>query len=53
VQFFNTALLLLMVNANLMEQGFPLSALSAESGIPDFNSSWFSNIGVTLVGAML
>lgn len=38
VQFFNTALLLLMVNANLAEQGAPLSWLSAASGIPDFNS---------------
>lgn len=38
VQFFNTALLLLMVNANLQEQGAPLSWLSAETGIPDFNS---------------
>lgn len=53
VQFFNTALLLLLVNANLEEQGFPLKLLSAERGLSDFNSSWFSDIGVTLTGAML
>jgi len=53
VQFFNTALLLLMVNANLQEQGFPLSMMSAERGLSDFNSRWFSDIGVTLTGAML
>jgi hypothetical protein len=38
VQFFNTALLLLMVNANMVEQGAPLSWLSSATGIPDFNS---------------
>jgi hypothetical protein len=27
--------------------------LSAESGLSDFNSRWFSDIGVTLTGAML
>jgi len=42
-----------MVNANLQEQGFPLSMMSAESGLSDFNSRWFSDIGVTLTGAML
>lgn len=53
VQFFNTALLLLMVSANLEEQGFPLSYLSVQTGKSDFNSKWFSDIGVTLTGAML
>ena len=27
--------------------------MSAESGLSDFNSKWFSDIGVTLTGAML
>lgn len=53
VQFFNTALLLLVVNANLVEQGFPLSALSSGRGLSDFSHLWFSDIGVTLTGAML
>lgn len=53
VQFFNTALLLLVVNANLVEQGFPLSMLSSSRGLSDFSHLWFSDIGVTLTGAML
>jgi hypothetical protein len=27
--------------------------MSAERGLSDFNSRWFSDIGVTLTGAML
>jgi len=42
VQFFNTALLLLMVNANMNEQGSMLSLLSRDSGFPDFNTEWFN-----------
>jgi hypothetical protein len=42
VQFFNTALLLLMVNANMNEQGSILSLLSRDSGFPDFNTEWFN-----------
>jgi hypothetical protein len=53
VQFFNTALLLLMVNANLSEQGSFFKIFSREKGIPDFNSQWFNDIGTTLVGAMM
>lgn len=53
VQFFNTALLLLMVNANMTEQGWFFGIFSRDTGLPDFNSSWFNEIGTTLVGAML
>jgi len=53
VQFFNTALLLLVVNANLIEQGFPLNTVSSSRGLSDFSHLWFSDIGVTLTGAML
>lgn len=53
VQFFNTALLLLVVNANLAEQGFPLNIMSTSRGLSDFSHLWFSDIGVTLTGAML
>lgn len=53
VQFFNTALLLLLVNANMSEQGGFFDILSRDSGIPDFNTLWFNEIGTTLVGAML
>lgn len=53
VQFFNTALLLLMVNANLAEQGSFFDIFSRTVGMPDFNTQWFNDIGTTLVGAML
>lgn len=53
VQFFNTALLLLLVNANFNEQGFPFTMFSSEKGMPDFNDKWFNDIGSTLVGAMM
>ena len=53
VQFFNTALLLLLVNANMSEQGSFFKLLSKDTGIPDFNSQWFNEIGSTLVAAML
>lgn len=53
VQFFNTAFLLLMVNANMSEQGSFLGIFSRAKGYPDFNSQWFSNIGATLIGAMM
>lgn len=52
VQFFNTALLLLLVNANLDEQS-GLFSLVFSGAVPDFNSWWFSDIGNTLVGAMM
>jgi hypothetical protein len=53
VQFFNTALLLLMVNANLSEQGSFFSIFSRGSGMSDFNSQWFNDIGTTLIKAMI
>ena len=52
VQFFNTAFLLLMVNANMTEQG-SFFKLVFNRRIPDFNTLWFADIGHTLVGAMM
>lgn len=52
VQFFNTALLLLMVNANLTEQSDFLGSFFARK-ITDFNTIWFADIGNTLIGAMI
>lgn len=52
VQFFNTAFLLLSVNANLVEQGSFFGGLFARK-IPDFNTLWFRDIGNTLIGAMM
>jgi len=51
VQFFNSAFLLLMVNANLSEQ--PLSFGLTSGAIPDFNAAWFRTVGEILVGAMV
>ena len=52
VQFFNTAFLLLLVNANLTEQGGFLGGIF-NGKIGDFNTFWFGDIGKTLVGAMM
>ena len=51
VQFFNTALLLLLVNANLSEQ-FTLLGLIFKGKIADFDSFWFGDLGKNLVMAM-
>ena len=51
VQFFNSAFLLLMVNANLSEQPFSLGLTSGT--IPDFNTAWFRSVGDIIVAAMV
>lgn len=49
--FFNTAFLLLLVNADLSEQPFSFGLRGgAES---DFDQTWFKVIGNTLVGTMI
>jgi len=50
-QFFNTAFLLLMVNADLSEQNFDWGLTSGS--ISDFNSVWFKSVGNTLISAMI
>jgi hypothetical protein len=52
VQFFNTAILLLLVNANFYEQASWLGWVFNGS-LTDFQSVWFNDIGYTLVGAMM
>ena len=51
VQFFNTAFLLLLVNADLSEQPFSFGLTGGRES--DFDSSWFKVIGNTLVGTMI
>mmetsp|Transcript_33793 Transcript_33793/g.44587 ORF Transcript_33793/g.44587 Transcript_33793/m.44587 type:complete len:597 (-) Transcript_33793:841-2631(-) len=51
VQFFNSGVLLLLINANLAEQ--PLSFGLTSGTLPDFNGGWFKTIGNVLVGAMM
>jgi len=50
-QFFNTAFLFLMVNANMSEQ--PLTFALTSGSFTDFNSGWFKSVGNVLVDAMV
>ena len=51
VQFFNTAFLLLLVNADMSEQPF---SFGLSGGIEsDFDKSWYKVIGNTLVATMI
>ena len=51
VQYFNTAFLLLLVNADLGEQPF---SFGLTGGIEsDFDKTWFKVIGNTIVGTMI
>lgn len=52
VQFFNTGILLLLVNANLAEQSSILGSIFTGSSA-DFNSAWFQQIGNTLIVAIM
>jgi hypothetical protein len=51
VQFFNTAILLLMVNANMKPQS-TLLGYAFHGQLPDFSQMWYQDTGNTLVGAM-
>lgn len=51
VQFFNSAFLLLMVNANMTEQPFNFGLTAGV--LPDFNAGWFRSVGDIMVGAMV
>jgi hypothetical protein len=51
VQFFNSAFLLLMVNANMSEQ--PITFWLTSGTMPDFNSAWFRSVGDIIVLAMV
>lgn len=51
VQFFNSAFLLLMTNANLSNQ--PVSFGLVAGSYPDFDSAWFRSVGDIIVAAMV
>ena len=51
VQFFNTGVLLLLVNANLTQQ--PITFWLTNGSYSDFNFYWFSTVGNILVGSMM
>lgn len=50
VQFFNTAFLLLLVNADMSEQIFSFGLYGIES---DFDKTWFKMTGNIIVGTMI
>jgi hypothetical protein len=50
VQFFNTAVLITLINANTKEAGIDIGIFN---GIyPDFNFNWYSDIGATIIYTM-
>lgn len=51
-QFFNTAFVLLLVNADLSEQPFPTAGFNKGS-FGDMNSGFFRIVGNTLIGTMI
>lgn len=51
VQFFNTAILINLVNANTNEAGLKLGIFNGN--YPDFNFNWYSDIGATIVYTMV
>lgn len=51
-QFFNTAIIFLVCNANLHGQGF-LAKIFSSGTDTDFNQNWFQAFGDTLIGAMI
>ncbi len=51
VQFFNSAFLLLMTNANLSEYFFSFGLTFGS--FPDFNTAWFRTVGDVIVDAMV
>lgn len=50
--FFNTAILLLLVNANMSQAGVPGGAVF-QGDYPDFNSKWYADIGSSVVQTMI
>lgn len=51
-QFFNTAFVMLLVNADLTEQPMPTYGFNSGSN-GDFNASFFRTIGDTLISTMV
>jgi hypothetical protein len=51
VQYFNTGIILLLVNANMSDQ--PISFFLTGGAFSDFNEAWFKTVGNILVGSMM
>lgn len=52
-QYFNTAFLLLLVNANFSEHHIPFLSEYLHGQYTDFSSDWYKDVGVTIVRTML
>ena len=52
-QFFNTAVLLLLVNANFSEMKVPYLNQAFTGQYTDFTSDWYGDVGVILIKALL
>lgn len=51
-QFFNTAILLILVNANFEEVGLPLATVF-DGPFRDFTPTWYTNVGYRVTQTML
>jgi hypothetical protein len=51
VQFFNTAILISLINANTSEAWTSFGIFNGS--YPDFNFNWYSDIGATIVYTMI
>ena len=52
-QFFNTAILLLLFNANMSETSIPFFSDVLTGEYTDFHEEWYSDIGCTILKAMI
>jgi hypothetical protein len=52
-QFFNTAILLLLFNANMSENSIPILSEVLRGEYTDFHEEWYSDIGCTILKAMI
>lgn len=52
-QFFNTAILLLLFNANMSETSIPFFSDVLAGEYTDFNNDWYTDIGCTIIKAMI
>ena len=51
--FLNTGFLLMLANANLVDQNIPILDIFLRGPDPDFNIRWFTTVGEVLVSTMI
>ena len=52
-QFFNTAFLLLLFNANMTETSIPFFNQIFKGRYTDFNDRWYTDVGITIIKSMI